>query len=306
MLNPHEILGVAKNASEDEIKKAYKKLVMKHHPDKGGDPEQFKNVQRAYDILTGKEAPPPPPAFNPTDIFANMFGQNRGPPARKKRADHAYSLQISFEESFREVRKVLKVTLQRPCFSCSKLCTRCNGKGVEEQHFQMGPFTQIATRPCSQCNSCGLLFSGCEACKHKKHIVEPLNYEIRLPPGVKDGHVVIAKGLGEQAQKPDGEDSGDLHIRISVAPHPIFMRQGDDLIWLTKIPFEDSVNGVKITCPHFDGPISIDTSDWGVLDPRKDYIIEGKGFNGARLRIGFDINYPNSNSKFKLESLKQS
>jgi DnaJ-class molecular chaperone len=79
------------------------------------------------------------------------------------------------------------------------------------------------------------------------------------------------------------------------------MRQGKDLVWSAKISFEDSVNGKVIQIPHFDGPIEINTSDWGVLDPREDYIIPGKGFiQGGKLRVSFNVVYPPANVKFTL------
>jgi DnaJ-class molecular chaperone len=133
--------------------------------------------------------------------------------------------------------------------------------------------------------------------------VETLNLELKIPPGVEYGNVITAHGLGEQPQKKD-EEPGDLEFHIKVGEHPELLRQGPDIIFQTKIAFEDSVNGKKIQIPHFDGPIEIDTADWGVLDPREDYIIPFKGFkvggNVGRLRVTFNIVYPHSKTKFNL------
>jgi DnaJ-class molecular chaperone len=111
---------------------------------------------------------------------------------------------------------------------------------------------------------------------------------------------MIGHGLGEQPRNP-GENPGDIQFHIKIEDHPEFMRQGPDLIWSTKISFEDSVNGKKFKIPHFDGPIEIDTTDWGVIDPREDYVIPFKGFDKTgRLRVSFNVVYPNSKTKFVL------
>lgn len=119
---------------------------------------------------------------------------------------------------------------------------------------------------------------------------------------------MIGHGLGEQPRNP-GENPGDIQFHIKIEEHPEFMRQGLDLIWSTKISFEDSVNGKKIKIPHFDGPIEIDTADWGVLDPREDYIIPFKGFKMddkiGRLRVSFNVIYPHSKLKFNLTRVLQ-
>jgi DnaJ-class molecular chaperone len=101
---------------------------------------------------------------------------------------------------------------------------------------------------------------GCGSCQggRKK---EPLNLELKIPAGVQEGNVIVGHGLGEQPHK-EGEEPGDILFHIKVDSHPEFMRQGNDMIWQTKISFEDSVNGKDLTIPHFDGPIHIDTADW--------------------------------------------
>jgi DnaJ-class molecular chaperone len=115
--------------------------------------------------------------------------------------------------------------------------------------------------------------------------------EVVIPAGIEDGGKVVCKSLGEQPLNPD-EEPGDLIFIIRIQSHPEFMRQGNDLIWSTKISFVDSVNGKIIIIPHFAGQIEVNTADWGVLDPREDYIIPGKGFNNGRMRIQFNILYP--------------
>jgi DnaJ-class molecular chaperone len=319
MTDPYAILGIQKGASDGEVKKAYRKAAMQHHPDKGGDPEQFKKIQGAYDILSDSEkrsnfdqfgtpdGPPQNPfggAGFPADMFSQMFGggnpfgfqQKRGP---VRRANHDHEISISLEDSYRGLSKNLRLSLAKPCMACRKKCPQCNGHGAI--HLQMGPM-QIQ-QPCPACGGQGAARTGCHECSMKGQKIEQLNVELKIPAGIESGNTIVCAGLGEQPLNP-GEEAGDLVFHIKVQEHPELMRQKNDLIWHTKISFEDSVNGKKIQVPHFDGPISIDTSDWGVLDPRTDYIIPNKGFKSGKFRVLFDVIYPNSRLKFNLTRIE--
>jgi DnaJ-class molecular chaperone len=310
----YEVLGVPQNATADDIKKAYRKLAREHHPDKGGDPEKFKKVQEAYEVLSDPEKrenfdrfgtadggnPPGFPGPNPNDIFAQMFGGafggTRGP---VRRADHHHDLKITLEDAYRGLSRTFKVTLSKPCFACRKQCPHCRGRGSVQ--IQMGPMA--FNQPCPPCGGHGGGSSGCQECNFKTKKHEPLNLELKIPAGVEDGATLVAGGMGEQPQKPD-EEPGDLIFHIKIQDHPELMRQGKDLIWSTRISFTDSVNGKVLQVPHFDGTIEVNTSDWGVLDPREDYLIPGKGFvPGGKLRVSFNVIYPPVNVKFTLSKL---
>jgi len=305
----YDVLGLTPDASTDDIKKAYRKLAREHHPDKRGDPEKFRKVQEAYEVLSDPQkrenfdrfgtAEGNPNGFppNPNDIFAQMFGGAfGGPRGPVRRGDHHHELKITLEDAYRGLTRSFKVTLTKPCFACRKQCQHCRGRGSVQ--IQMGPMA--FSQPCPPCGGQGGGSTGCQDCNFKSKKHEPLNLELKIPTGVEDGATLVAGGMGEQAQKPD-EEPGDLVFHIKIQDHPELMRQGRDIVWSTRISFEDSVNGKVIQVPHFDGPIEINTSDWGVLDPREDYIIPGKGFvPGGRLRISFNIIYPNSKLKFNL------
>lgn len=308
----YEDLGLTKEAGPAEIKKAYHKLAREHHPDKGGDAEKFKKVQEAYETLSDPQkrqnydqfgtAEGNPNGFPtgggfPPDIFSHMFGGNpfgfaqRGP---TRRADHNHTLTISLEEAYRGLTKNMRVTLQRICRECVTKCGSCGGRG--QVHHQMGPFAMA--QPCGPCQGQGTTNKGCAGCNFKKNKIENLNLELKIPKGVESGNVLTAHGLGEQARS-DAEQAGDLHFHIQVEDHPLFMRQGPDLVYSTKISFEDSVNGKVISVPHFDGSFDVDTKQWGPLDPREDYVIPFKGMTeGGRLRLSFDIKYPGPGAKF--------
>jgi len=305
MASPYEALGLQKGCSEGDVKKAYRKLAIKTHPDKGGDPEQFKKIQGAYDILSDQQKrqnfdqfgnPDGPPQGNPfaggmPDIFSQMFGggfqrppQHQGP---KRRNDAQHDLNISLQEAYHGVHKHLRVGLHKPCMKCRQKCPACHGQGNIQ--IQMGPM--VMQQPCPHCGGQGCSRQGCKECEGKGAKVESLNLEVVIPAGIEDGGKVVCKSLGEQPLNPD-EEPGDLIFIIRIQSHPEFMRQGNDLIWSTKISFVDSVNGKIIIIPHFAGQIEVNTADWGVLDPREDYIIPGKGFNNGRMRIQFNILYP--------------
>jgi DnaJ-class molecular chaperone len=309
-MDPYNTIGVGKNASDAEIKKAYHKLAREHHPDKGGDPEKFKQVQEAYEILIDHKkrqnfdqfgSVEGPPTFNPGDIFSHMFngafggGGNHGP---TRRNDVDYDLRISFEESWRGTTRNLRITLDKVCFACRRKCTQCRGRG-QMQH-SMGPM--IFNQPCGACGGHGGVSQGCQEC-HEGRKREPLNLELKIPPGVANGNAIIGHGLGEQPRN-QGEQPGDIRFNIKIDDHPEFLRQDLDIVWNTRISFEDSVQGKVIDIPHFDGSIKINTEDWGVLDPREDYVIPFRGFKVGdrvgKLRVQFNIVYPNSKIKYKL------
>lgn len=317
MASPYEILGIPKDAQESDIKKAYYKLAKIHHPDKKGDPEKFKQAQEAYEILSDPQkrenfdrfgTPDGPPQQShgggfPADMFAQMFGGggnpfggHRGP---VRRGDHHHELKITLEDAYRGLNRTFKVTLMKPCFTCRQPCQQCHGRGTHL--VQMGPMS--FAQPCQPCGGQGGGSMGCQSCNFKKKKYEPLNLELKIPAGVEDGATLVAGGMGEQPQKPD-EEPGDLVFHIKIQDHPELMRQGRDLVWSTKISFEDSVNGKILQVPHFDGSIQINTSDWGVLDPREDYVIPNKGFvPGGKLRVSFNVVYPDSKTKFNLSKL---
>ena len=144
---------------------------------------------------------------------------------------------------------------------------------------QMGPMS--FGQPCQPCGGQGGGSSGCHECNFKKKKHEPLNLELKIPAGVENEATLVAGGMGEQPLKPD-EEPGDLIFHIKIQDHPELMRQGKDLVWSTRISFTDSVNGKVIQVPHFDGPIEVNTSDWGILDPRE----EASGIFQRRVSTG--------------------
>lgn len=305
----YEALGLTKDATDADIKKAYRKLAMKNHPDKGGDPEAFKVVQNAYDVLSdpqkkenydrfgNPDGPPHAPGGGFEDIMSQMFGMGMRGPGPAKGQNHQHKLTISLAESYHGVRKTMKITVRQTCFACKTTCSACGGRGATI--LQMGPMT--LQQGCGACQGTGKgAASGCAECSGG---TKPVSHDVvfNIEPGVSEGAALAVPGMGEQPKSP-GELPGDLIIVITVSKHPDFERRGNDLVWTTKMSFEDSVNGTTLTVPHFSGPIDLETASWGVIDPRKEYRVGGKGFPGGDLLIKVDVQYPDASKSYSLAS----
>lgn len=319
----YDILGVTPNASKDEIKRAYKKLAIQYHPDKGGDPEKFKEISHAYGILsdddkkrrydmTGDDGSQGAQGFesvDPRHIFEQFFGGGfpfdihgdfgHGPRHQVRRSDHVHVLKLSLADAYHGCQKIVRVGLQKTCFTCRDKCNACQGKGTITDMRRMGFFTQMMTRPCDVCRGTGMMTrtkSSCQECNGEGTYVEEKKIDIVVPKGVANGHQVRVQGSGEQAKDPS-EISGDLVLQISIQEDPNFQRIGNDLIYKHTLTFSQSILGKRLTIPHFGGSIEVDTGSYGVVRPDKPYIIEQKGMPIAdqkygKLMIIFQVEYP--------------
>lgn len=302
MSDPYQVLGLDRDASPEDIRKAYRKLAVQHHPDKGGDAEKFKQVSSAYEILSdeqkkanydqfGNEQGPSGGAGMPDmgDFIRNMmFGQQQRTPGMRRSNDVRHLIEISLDDAFNGVTKKLKINLDHPCYSCQQSCAQCKGSGFTV--MQMGPFGM--QKPCGACEASGSISKGCPSCNFKKNIQESDIIQLNIGKGVQSGEHIIVNGKGEQPRK-QGEIPGNLIVIINVRNHQFFQREGNHLVFTTKISFDDSVKGATVTVPHFAGEMNIDTSYFGIIDPRLRYEIKGKGMTpDAHLYIIFDIQYP--------------
>jgi DnaJ homolog subfamily A member 2 len=312
----YKILGVDSNASESEIKKAYRTLALKNHPDKGGSEEKFKEITEAYEVLSNPEKKqmydnggmeqnfqggfPGGFNFNPFEQFQHHFQQQQGSQT-VKRSNHMHQITIKLEEAYRGVEKTMRIKIDKNCLTCKKRCERCGGSGVIMIRQNLGIMQIMNQQQCNECRGEGIMNkadSKCEFCKGKCIKREEQLCNIKIPKGVQSGMEIQFPGLGEQI-KADGELPGDLIFRIIVEEHESLKREGDNLKFRQKLTLKESITGKDLNIPHFGNTtIKINTNTWGIINPTIGYVIKGKGMprlNGdsyGDIIILFEIEYP--------------
>jgi molecular chaperone DnaJ len=280
--DPYKTLGVAKNASDDDIKKAYRKLARENHPDRNpGDAaaeDRFKEVQEAYSILSDPEKRKAydsgggifggaggfdPGAFRGNfggfgDILSDLFGGGaRGGPttARPERGrDLETDVHVSFEQAMEGAQIPVSVPLSAPCPTCHgtgakpgtspTICSRCQGRGVEAE--SQGLFS--ISQPCRQCGGTGTeIKDPCTTCQGSGRTRQVKRYRVNIPAGVRDGSRVRLAGKGEAG--PRGGPTGDLYVVTRVGESPIFSRKGDNLEVDVPITIPEAIRGATIEVP---------------------------------------------------------
>lgn len=243
-------LEVEKGATEAEVRKAYRRLAMKHHPDKGGDPEKFKEICEAYETLSNPQARKAYDAGlggrqqgagneNPQDIFASFFG---GRQERRSSEDVIRTLRVTLEEAF--VGCTRRVAVKRQVLDSgegAKACGECGGRGARVEVIRMGAMIQQIQTPCGACGGLGKSWGTRE---------ERKTLEVFIPRGAPDGHRLTYRGLTDE--RPDVEP-GDLVFVVRVAEHPIFERHGSDLHVRRRVSLIEALAGFELEIVHLDG-----------------------------------------------------
>lgn len=285
----YEVLGISKGAEAQEIKKAYRKLAMKYHPDRNpGDKEaeeKFKEINEAYEVLSDDTKRKTYDQFGHDglngqggfggfedmfgDIFGDMFGGSFGGGRARRRgpqrgADIRQSVTISFEEAAFGKKMSIKVNRSEECEECNgtgakpgtskKTCSTCNGTG-QVRTVQRTPFGNIASsRPCSACNGTGeVIESPCSKCHGTGNTRKVKTIEVDIPAGIDDGQMIKLSGQGEVGEK--GAPRGDLYIVVNVKSHPLFTRDGNDIYFEMPITFVQATLGDEIEVPTLDGKV---------------------------------------------------
>jgi molecular chaperone DnaJ len=280
------VLGVSKNASQDELKKAYRKLVREVHPDRNpGNEERFKEVQGAYDVLSDPEkrkqydrfgsadGRPGPGAgttfdfgdFDLGDIFGGIFnrGGARQQPQRGQRGnDVEVEVGVSFEDALKGVQTTVPVQLELACHTCHgtgaapgtapTVCPKCNGSGVVATSQGLFALQQ----PCPQCRGMGsIVQTPCPTCHGAGRERRTKRYTVKIPAGVKDGTRIKLKGKGEAGF--GGAAAGDLYVVTRVEPSKIYERRGDDLVVTVPVSFPTAALGGTVEAPTPGGAVSL-------------------------------------------------
>jgi DnaJ-class molecular chaperone len=308
MDNYYDILGVEKNASNDEIKKAYKKKALECHPDKtGGDDTLFKKLSVAYETLSDNDKRqqydnPNQQHFSNFGDFGNfdqfhhdMLKQfynininnlnNHGPNGTHnqsvKRQNHVYNLNIQLKDAHFGLTKHLKITIDKNCLKCKSICSKCNGTCRMIKIIRNGQFMQQIQTTCENCSGKGIIEkhdTNCTFCKGTFIKKEEHELEIIIPKCVENGYNIKFDGLGEQI-KQENEKPGDFIVNIIVNNDINFTREQNHLIFNCKLTLLETLIGKNLIVPHFDEKILINSNIFGVIDFNKRYHLKNRGLN---------------------------
>ena len=308
----YEVLGVDKGAGEREIKKAYKKLAMKYHPDRTqGDKaleEKFKEIQEAYEVLTDTQKRAAYDQYGHAgvdpnrggagfgggadfgdifgDVFGDIFGGGRGRQSRARQgADLRYNLEMTLEEAVRGKEVEIRVPTLVACEHCNgsgakkgsspKTCPTCHGNG--QVQMRQGFFAVQQT--CPTCSGRGKIISDpCNECHGQGRTEKTKTLSVKIPAGVDTGDRIRLSGEGEAGES--GAPAGDLYVQVHVRDHDIFTRDGNNLYCEVPLSFTTAALGGELQVPTLDGKVKLKISP--ETQTGRMFRLRGKGVKSVR------------------------
>ncbi|HNW71828.1 MAG TPA: molecular chaperone DnaJ [Candidatus Paceibacterota bacterium] len=359
----YEILGVNKNASKEEIKKAFYKLAHKHHPDKkDGDEKKFKEVNEAYQVLSNDAKREKYDQFgagfenmqgaggygqsgfggfegfdfsgfsrggqgaggvefdfgNLNDIFSDFFTGGMGNASNKTRRgrDISTEIQISFKDAVFGVNRKILIKKTSSCPLCGgkgakvgakmETCKKCNGQGKihEVKRTILGSIS--STKICETCFGSGQVPKElCEKCHGAGVLNKEEEISIDIPEGIRDGEIIRMSGMGEAILKGT---SGDLYIKINVSTHPVFKREGNNLVMNLNLKLSDALLGTEYSIETLDGEIKVKIPEGVSIN--EILRVRGKGVPVSKTKRGdllikLNIKLPNKLSRKEREIVEQ-
>ncbi len=334
-------LGVSRDASPEDVKRAYRKMARKLHPDVNPGPEaeaEFKKISQAYDVLGdpdkrraydmgqdpyGGAAGGFGQGFSFSDIMDAFFGgaasAQRGPRSRRQRGQDALvPLAVELRTAVFGGEEELTVDTAVTCTSCHgegaqpgtsvRRCDVCQGRG-EVQQVQRSFLGQVMTsRPCTACQGYGSIITDpCFECSGHGRVRTRRTLTLKVPAGVDSGTRIQLAGEGEVG--PGGGPAGDLYVEVRVTPHDVFTRRGDDLHCTAELPMTAAALGTTVTLDTFDGPQEIDiragAQPGEVLTLHDLGVTHLRGSGRGDLLIHLDIHTPTRLTAEQEELLRQ-
>ncbi len=314
----YEVLGVSKNATQDEIRSAYRKLVKQYHPDLHPNDkeaaEKFKEINEANEVLSDEKKRKNYDTFGSADgaagfgggasgfggfggfedIFGDIFGGFGGgtrtrAQTKTKGEDITVELKLSFLDAAKGCRRDVAYTRNEPCSACRgtgakggtahKTCPKCGGSGQVQYTTNNGFFRSVSVRPCDECGGTGKkIIENCPECKGKGSIKTNTRLTLDIPAGADTGSYIRKKGYGEAST--NGGEAGDLIVVMQVEPSKIFKRKNFDLYVEVPISFKTAALGGKVKVPLID-----DTMEYTIPEGTqsgKVFYVKGKGIKSAR------------------------
>ena len=302
----YEVLGVGKNATDDELKKAYRRLAKKYHPDANPDNKEeaekkFKEVNEAYEVLSDKQKRQmydqfgfDGPNFGGASggqggFYSSYASRSRNSNAPRKGADLKINIEITFEEAYLGAEKEISITRNEKCKSCNgsgakngtspETCPTCKGTGKIRQVIST-PIGQMSTqKTCSTCSGTGkIIKEHCPECRGKGTVKKSAKLKFKIPEGIDDGRAIVLQGEGEPGT--NGGTNGDLYIVVHIKKHNIYTRQGEHVFCEIPITFTGAALGTEIEVPMVDGNKEKYKIPEGTATGTR-FVIKNKGFKAV-------------------------